>query len=109
MDGDISSNLPGIDFYKVIGGKVKVVSMKTTITTDVSSWMSTNADHLMKLNNMKNDLAKDVGNIPEVRALHIYVRKSGLGNYSNWVAEIKSKYPNIKEVLISSIEDEFGL
>jgi hypothetical protein len=102
-------NWPVIDFQKIIGGKVKVVSMKTTITTDVTSWMSTNADHLVKLNNMKVSLAKDVGNIPEIRALHVYVKKSALANYSNWAAAIKAKYPDIKEVLISSIEDEFSL
>jgi len=102
-------NWPVIDFQKIIGGKVKVVSMKTTITTNVASWMSTNADHLKRLNDMSEHWAKDVGKLPEVRALHIYVKHAGLGNYSSWVSEIKARYPNIKEVLVSSIENEFNL
>lgn len=102
-------NWPVIDFQKIIGGKMKVVSMKTTITTEVSSWISTNADHLGKLNNMQVRWAQNAGNLLEIRALHIYVKDSELGNFSNWSATIKAKYPNIKEVIISSIETEFSL
>ena len=69
--------------------------------------MSSNATHLGKLNNLITKWA-DQG-LPETRALHIYVKDSNLANYSHWASEIKAKYPNIKEVLISSIEKEFNL
>lgn len=48
-------------------------------------------------------------NLPEIRGLHIYVKDIELNNFSNWAAAIKQKYPNIKNVILSSIEKEFGL
>lgn len=102
-------NWPVIDFQKKIGNIVKVVSMKTTVTKNVSTWMSTNAEHLGKLNNLGKNWAKDMGGLPEVRALHIYVKDIELGDFSNWASTIQAQYPNIKEVLFSSIEKEFGL
>jgi hypothetical protein len=98
-----------IDFQKVVGNTVKVVSMKTTITKDVTSWMSSNADHLGKLNNMQKKWAKEVPNKQEYRELHIYVKDIDLGDYGDWVRSIKTKYPNIKNVVISSLEKEFSL
>jgi hypothetical protein len=53
--------------------------------------------------------AQNGGVLPEIRALHIFVWDSELSNFSNWGSVIKSKYPNIKEVIISSIEKEFNL
>lgn len=100
---------PVIDFQKRIGDKMKVISMKTTITSNVNDWMSTNAAHLIKLNNLQIQTAQNGGGLPEVRALHIFVKDSELNNFSNWVSVIKSKYPNIKEVVINSIEKEFNL
>ncbi len=102
-------NWPVIDFQKRIGNIVKVVSMKTTVTKNVSTWMSTNATHLGKLNDLQERWAKEMGGLSEVRALHIYVKDIELGDFSNWATTIKAQDPNIKEVLVSSIEKEFSL
>lgn len=100
-------NYPVIDFYKLVGNKVTVVSMKTTITKNVNDWMSTNASHLSKL----NDVGKRLVNkgTTEIRELHIYVKDIELNNYSNWISAIKQKYPKIEKVVLSSIEKEFSL
>jgi hypothetical protein len=100
-------NYPVIDFYKLVGNKVSVVSMKTTITKNVNDWISTNASHLSKLNNMQNRLVNK--GTSEIRELHIYVKDIELNSFSNWASAIKQKYPNIKNVVISSIEKEFNL
>ena len=83
--------------------------MKTTITKNVSSWMSSYSSHLEKLNNLQKKWAKNGNNLPEFRELHIYVKDVDLSEYSNWISAIKSQYPNIKNDVISSIEKEFSL
>jgi hypothetical protein len=103
-----SHNHQVIDFYRKTGGKYEVVSMKTTYQKSVSQWMSSNADHLEKLNKLDKKLVNDNNSLPEMRKLHIYVEDELLSNYSNWISKIREKYKNI-EVEFSSIEKEFGL
>ncbi len=47
-----------IDFCKKNGGVVKVASMKTTVNETLTSWMSSNAKHLGKLNDLGESWAK---------------------------------------------------
>lgn len=103
-----SHNFPVIDFYKKVNNTLKVVSMKTTVTKNVSSWMNTNKGHLEKLNKTSERLIPGESGFG-VRALHIYVKDTDFAEYSNWPSAIKAAYPNIKEVIISTIEKEFNL
>lgn len=98
-----------IDFYKKVGNKFEVISMKTTYQENVSTWMSTYKKHLEDLNDKKNFLAPGNKTLSEVRKLYIFVKDPGQNNniYSDWASEIQNKYKNIT-VVISTVEKALG-
>ena len=97
-------NYPVIDFYRMIGGKLQVSSMKTTKVTDVQQWMYSNKKHLDKLNKIKDVVLEfDEAHKGHPQAfLHIFVPDKA--NYTSWVKSIQADYKNIK-VKISTIEE----
>lgn len=95
-------NYPIIDFYKKVGNKLKVASMKTTKTKDVASWMSTNAKHLSELNALTDD--KTIGTLTGKAEPYLYIFVPSKTYTTDWVTKITSKYKNIK-VVINTIEE----
>jgi len=105
-----SHNFKLIDFYKYVGGKLRVASMKTTNTVDVNKWISNNSDHLTKLS--KGVIDDLQGKVAEYKELHVYMPKALLENPNiekDWILKIKAKYPAISNIVISSIEKELNL
>lgn len=100
-----------IDFYKKVGNKYEVISMKTTYQENVSTWMSTYKNHLEDLNNTNKYFAPGNNNsLTEVKKLYIFVKDLGINDttYSNWASTIHNKYKNIT-VVIETIERGVGL
>lgn len=97
-----------IDFFKKVGTKYQIVSMKTTYQESVSTWMSSNSKHLSDFNNLDKKWVPDNKTFQEVRNLHIYVKDELLENYSTWASTIQASYKNIT-VTITSMEKALNL
>lgn len=98
-------NFPLIDFYKKVGGKWKLASMKTTKTKNVDNWLIHNTSHLDKINDLakkKHKMGVDGDAIVDDKVeLFIFVPK--LSDYTNWNSKL-SKWKNVK-VTFMTIED----
>ena len=111
--GNISSNFPGIDFYKKVAGKNVAASIKTTKNETVSKWLTSNRGHLNDLRNGKLTGEFSQGNskiLVDQVELHIYTPKSNFSQSmeAQWTAAINAEFPEIK-IIISDVEKHVGL
>ena len=88
--------------------------MKTTKATTVTSWVSSNATHLGKLEKAKEAkvIRQGANSVPVDKVeVHIFVPKANYssGMSSSWEAAIKQDYPDIDKVIVSTIEDAVGI
>lgn len=95
-------NYPIIDFYKTVGNKLKVASMKTTKTKDVASWMSTNAKHLKELNALTDD--KTIGTLTGKAEPYLYIFVPKGTDITDWATKINKNYTSIN-VVMKTIEE----
>lgn len=118
IQGDGIANFWLIDFYKVVTGGVKVASMKTTILSDVGSWLvGANKNHVKKLAQRLdegsfphcptcNDPTKTISNVVEVE-LHVFVKKDHAipSNQTSWQNAIDAEVGTGKiKVILDEIE-----
>lgn len=117
--GDISSNFPGIDFYKVIGGKNVVASLKTSNMTP-AAWLATpkNKDHLKALVDgfNKKQFAQGFQKIVKADEVRLVIavpqgRLSEFANFESSVHALNSQIPGINKIKveITTIENALSL
>lgn len=113
---DIASNFKAVDFYNnfSINGNViraeTAVSMKTTTTTSVDAWKSTQAvrDNIL---NLEQGLINGIGgngttlNYSKAE-IHIYMKEVNITQElkNDWISTLSKAHPNIK-FQINSLED----
>ncbi|MBB1140661.1 hypothetical protein [Myroides sp. WP-1] len=116
--GDISFNVKGVDFYKgTRQGKDIfadiVVSMKTTIKTDVNEWLKYKSiqDNIKFLREGKSskgmiDPNNKLTMYINSAEIHIFMQKTNITSElkTNWMNKLNAEYPDIK-FEIKAIED----
>ncbi len=92
----LSTKFKAIDFYRLENGKNTVASLKTTMTKDVSTWISFNVKHLNDLKKIYVDKfvsyeGKSISNIGNVE-LHIGTHKQlTASELTTWLNAIRKE------------------
>ncbi|RKF03594.1 hypothetical protein C8N26_1984 [Tenacibaculum lutimaris] len=116
--GEISFNVKGIDFYKGIKkGNVidasTAVSMKTTIQTNVDTWLkypSIQKNIKFLRDGLSSKGLSDPNNklnmFFEKAEIHIYMKKANITDNlkTEWINKLKTEYPDI-DFEIKTLED----
>lgn len=115
--GDISSTFPGIDIYRVVGGKNIVASLKTS-NESPTAWLARphNKKHLGDLvKGMKDkqfaQSAQKVVKANEVQLI-IAVPQNKLSEFANFEAQVhalKSQYPGLEKIKVEVVTIENAL
>jgi len=94
-----------VDFIKVDNNKLSVISMKTTNTTNVNTWISNNRTHLKDL---EKGQIKDLQGSPfaDHKQLDIFISDTNWNESLRdaWVLEIKKQFKEITLVRVTTIE-----
>lgn len=117
MSRDIAANFKGIDFYKgsIVGNQIfaeKAVSMKTTVTTNVDSWLAS-APIKKNIEFLKEGLDPITGLVSNNKTMfiknaevHIYMPKANItpALKNQWMNKLGTVNPKIR-FEIKALED----
>jgi len=99
-----------VDFIKRSGGKLSVISMKTTNTTNVTTWINNNRKHLEDL---AQGTIRDLPGSPvaNIKQLDVYVKATDWNESLRdiWALEITTQFKGISSVRFTTMEKALNI